>query len=281
MNCFFCRQTGLHAGLGARFSGFLVLFFFFAFGGFFLTSGRALAQMDHALEGKASWYGVTAHGKQTACGEVFNRNALTAAHKTLPFGTVVRVHNLKNGRHVLVGITDRGPFINGRVVDLSRKAADIVGMVDSGVAPVRIELVSDKSGAPLNPISGYYLRLTDGKTKDEAEKLTSELMEKRGDGVKYFRLPDRTGGMPATGDGRFIVCLGPFLSFKEARGLFLKLTDSLAPKEVIEGPVIGKNLPEYGSPASSHIYRAAKKPARQAVEQHAQAEANYSADQFD
>jgi rare lipoprotein A len=94
------------------------------------------------VEGLASWYGPGFHGAQTASGEYFNQNDMTAAHRTLPFGTKVRVTNVNNGRSVVVRINDRGPFSGGRVIDLSAAAAQAIGMISSGVAPVQIEVLS-------------------------------------------------------------------------------------------------------------------------------------------
>jgi rare lipoprotein A len=92
--------------------------------------------------GKASWYGAYHHGKLTASGERFNKNALTAAHRRLRFGTRVRVINLKNGRSVIVRINDRGPFGGkGRIIDLSEAAAKKLGMIDAGVVPVKLEIL--------------------------------------------------------------------------------------------------------------------------------------------
>lgn len=91
--------------------------------------------------GIASWYGGYFHGRRSASGEIYNQNAMTAAHKTLPFGTRVRVTNLNNGRSAIVRINDRGPFIRGRVIDLSRAAASSVGMLGSGIAPVKVEVL--------------------------------------------------------------------------------------------------------------------------------------------
>lgn len=91
--------------------------------------------------GMASWYGPGFHGNRTASGERFNQYAMTAAHRYLPFGTVVRVTNLNNGRFVEVRINDRGPFIQGRIIDLSIGAAETIGMIDNGVAPVSVEVV--------------------------------------------------------------------------------------------------------------------------------------------
>lgn len=93
------------------------------------------------IVGEASWYGKPYHGRQAANGEVYNMNKLTAAHKTLPFETMVRVTNLWNGRHVDVRITDRGPFVEGRIIDLSYKAAKKLDMVEDGVAPVGLQIL--------------------------------------------------------------------------------------------------------------------------------------------
>ncbi|MEO9332191.1 septal ring lytic transglycosylase RlpA family protein [Ectopseudomonas guguanensis] len=89
--------------------------------------------------GKASYYAQAHHGKRTASGERFDQNALTAAHRTLPFGTRVRVTNLNNERSVVVRINDRGPFVRGRVIDVSRAAAVRLDMLRAGVVPVRVE----------------------------------------------------------------------------------------------------------------------------------------------
>ncbi len=89
----------------------------------------------------ASWYGEDFHGRVTANGEIYDMEALTAAHRTLPFGTEVRVTNAENGRQVRVRINDRGPYLYGRVLDLSLAAARELGMMESGVAAVQIEVV--------------------------------------------------------------------------------------------------------------------------------------------
>lgn len=89
--------------------------------------------------GEASYYGNRHQGKKTASGERFDQRALTGAHRTLPFGTQVRVTNLNNNRSVVVRINDRGPFVRGRIIDVSRAAAERLDMLRSGVAPVRLE----------------------------------------------------------------------------------------------------------------------------------------------
>ena len=98
------------------------------------VSGRG-----YRAEGTASYYGKAHHGKRTASGERFNQNALTAAHRTLAFGTRVRVTNLDNGRSVVVRINDRGPFGRGRIIDVSKAAAEQLNMLRSGTARVRLE----------------------------------------------------------------------------------------------------------------------------------------------
>jgi peptidoglycan lytic transglycosylase len=92
-------------------------------------------------EGTASWYGPGFHGKQTANGEIYDQYELTAAHPSLPLGSRAMVTNLANGRAVEVRINDRGPFVGGRVIDLSYAAAHAIGMVGPGTAPVRIEVL--------------------------------------------------------------------------------------------------------------------------------------------
>ena len=95
------------------------------------------------LASTASWYGVPDgfHGRRTANGEVFNAYGKTAAHRSLPFGTQVRVTNLNNGRSTVVRINDRGPFVGGRSIDLSQGAAAAIGMISSGTAPVKLEII--------------------------------------------------------------------------------------------------------------------------------------------
>lgn len=107
----------------------------------------ALGPIRFRMTGMASWYGPGFHGNMSASGERFNQNAMTAAHRTLPFGTIVQVTNLDNGRTVSVRINDRGPFSGGRVIDLSAGAARVLGLMDSGVAPVRLEVRDSRAVA--------------------------------------------------------------------------------------------------------------------------------------
>ena len=91
--------------------------------------------------GYASWYGGKFHGRQTASGEIYNKQQMTAAHRKLPFGTRVRVTNRKNGRSVVVRINDRGPYAAGRIIDVSEAAARKLGMIEDGVVPVTVKVI--------------------------------------------------------------------------------------------------------------------------------------------
>jgi rare lipoprotein A len=112
---------------------------------------KGAPQLDVGIEdrGVASWYGESFHGKQAANGELFDMEALTAAHRTLPLGSVVRVVNLANGKYLHVRITDRGPYVNNRILDLSRGAAARLGMVEGGLSHVRVQLVGERRPAAL------------------------------------------------------------------------------------------------------------------------------------
>jgi rare lipoprotein A len=106
-----------------------------------LSSAQPQANSDKVLVavGKASYYGHGFNGNKTASGEQFDKKEFTAAHRSLPFGTIVRVTNLNNGKMVFVKINDRGPFIKSRIIDLSRAAAMQLGLVDNGIGSVKIE----------------------------------------------------------------------------------------------------------------------------------------------
>jgi rare lipoprotein A len=93
-------------------------------------------------QGLASWYGHPYHGRPTSSGEIYNMYAMTAAHRTLPFGTRVRVHDLDNGQAVEIRINDRGPFVEGRIIDLSYAAAKSMGMLGAGIARVKLEILN-------------------------------------------------------------------------------------------------------------------------------------------
>jgi rare lipoprotein A len=106
-------------------------------------ASQRFEQGGYHAEGKASYYGARHHGKKTASGERFNQHALTAAHRSLPFGSRVLVTNLRNEQSVVVRINDRGPYARSRIIDLSKAAAERLGMLRAGVVPVRVQQLAD------------------------------------------------------------------------------------------------------------------------------------------
>lgn len=106
------------------------------------------SQPGYDETGIASWYGKPFHGRATANGERFDMNDLTAAHKTLPLPSRVRVTNLENGRSLVLRVNDRGPFVNGRIIDVSRRGAQLLGFESKGTAPVRVTLLQDDDAGP-------------------------------------------------------------------------------------------------------------------------------------
>jgi len=122
-------------------------------------------------EGKASWYGAPFHGRQASNGEIYDMNKLTAAHRTLPFNTVVRVTNLNNGKSTTVRITDRGPFVDNRIIDLSYAAAREIESVGPGVVPVRLEILS-----AIDPTVGFFtVQIGAFRERANAERLRDRL----------------------------------------------------------------------------------------------------------
>jgi rare lipoprotein A len=127
--------------------------------------------VGQVLRGEASWYGVEFHGKKTANGEVYDMHEVSAAHRTLPFGTVLEVRNLDNGRTARVRINDRGPYVDDRVLDLSKGAARRLGMVGTGVAEVEMEILS----LPGQPV--FRLQFGAFRQEDNAHGLIERLAD--------------------------------------------------------------------------------------------------------
>ena len=125
-------------------------------------------------EGYASWYGGKFNGRLTSNGEVFDTNVKTAAHKTLPFGTVVKVVNLENGKSTTVRINDRGPFVEGRIIDLSRAAAEEIDMVSRGVARVRVQVMDFRKG------SGFYSIQVGSYSQEGNAEAARKILEDQG-----------------------------------------------------------------------------------------------------
>ena len=105
------------------------------------------AKIIYAQKGKASWYGPGFHGRKTASGERFNQHALTAAHRRLPLGTRATVVNMANGKSIEVEINDRGPYVPGRILDVSKEVAERLGMRKAGTAPVRLIVTEQQAAA--------------------------------------------------------------------------------------------------------------------------------------
>lgn len=178
-------------------------------------------------EGEASWYGPGFHGRQTASGEVYDMEAMTAAHRELPFGSRVRVVNLDNGRETRVRINDRGPFARGRVLDLSRAAARDIDMLGSGTARVRIEVLEGVAEPAARPRGGAAVPIPAGCTLVQigafadhrnAAELTRRL-EARGEPVRQVR----------GGDGLVRVLVGPFATENETRRMLEQFDGNLRP----------------------------------------------------
>jgi rare lipoprotein A len=165
-------------------------------------------------QGMASWYGRKFHGKKTSSGEIYDMNAMTAAHKTLPMGTMVKVTNKENGLETVVRINDRGPFVRGRIIDVSYAAAKRLGLVKSGTARVRIEALGDREEADSGQSSyqtsakqtagGYAVQIASFARKENAHRLVEEMRLKVGiatihqvwvDGTPFYRV--RAGRYPS------------------------------------------------------------------------------------
>ncbi len=153
-------------------------------------------------EGVASWYGDAFHGRETASGEIYDMEAMTAAHRTLPFGTVLQVQNLDNGRVTTVRVNDRGPFVPGRHVDLSRRAARELDMVGSGTARVRLAIVNGGAQNCWMVQAGAFA------DRDTADQIRASL-EREGHSVRITTAPN----------GLHRVRAGPFQSRVEAEEL--------------------------------------------------------------
>jgi rare lipoprotein A len=128
--------------------------------------------------GLASWYGPPYAGRKGADGKVYDQNAMTAAHLTLPLGTMVRVTNLTNNESVVVRITDRGPFVHGRIIDLSLAAAKATGVYRAGVAKVRVEAYATPVRANADPGGRWCVQIGAFARESDAVKLKEELMRR-------------------------------------------------------------------------------------------------------
>jgi rare lipoprotein A len=132
---------------------------------------------DYVETGKASWYGHPYHGRAAANGEIYDMEKMTAAHRTLPFDTWVRVVNLANEKAIDVRITDRGPFVGNRIIDLSHAAAREIGLIGPGTAEVRVEVVSVPENAP---VALYAVQVGAFRNRDNAERERTRMEQQYG-----------------------------------------------------------------------------------------------------
>ncbi|MDE2058113.1 MAG: septal ring lytic transglycosylase RlpA family protein [candidate division NC10 bacterium] len=179
----------------------------------FLTSCASISRGPRAWEdpsgekGLASWYGHPYHGRRTSSGEVYDMYQLTAAHREIPLGSWVEVINLTNGRSLTVRINDRGPFVDGRIIDLSYASARLLGVVGPGVAPVRVRLTQAPQPAP-GP-ARYSVQVASFVEESNALALKAEL-EQKGAGVYLVKAQ-------INGEVYYRVRVGQFVSHPEAK----------------------------------------------------------------
>jgi rare lipoprotein A len=202
-----------------RRAGLLLLFLLFFFSSCASLSRKEVEEEypsdGYSQVGVASWYGIEEHGKKAASGERFSMYDHTAAHRSLPMGTVVRVTNLENGRDVIVRINDRGPFVDGRIIDLSYAAAKSIDMTENGTAKVKIEVIS----VP-NRTEGYFdakYTIQVGSFKDRENALS--VKEKLDDDLEDVRVE----ALNLNGDNYYRVRIGRFSKRRDAEKTASKL----------------------------------------------------------
>jgi rare lipoprotein A len=166
---------------------------------FYEVGGQRYVVLQSAVgyveQGVASWYGPDFHGGRTATGETYDMHAMTGAHPTLPLPTWVRVTNLENGRSVVVRLNDRGPFARGRVIDLSRAAAEALDMVRAGTARVEVRSLAVGDSAPAPATAAYYAQAGAFGSRENAEALASRLRDAGIEGVTVTESPGNGGPM--------------------------------------------------------------------------------------
>ena len=161
---------------------------------------------DYSEVGTASWYGEDFHAKYTANGEIYNMNTLTAAHRTLPLPSIVRVTNLENGRSLVLRVNDRGPFAKNRIIDISKRGAQLLGFQNKGIAKVRVEIMADES----KELKEAILNKTETKLALQEPARTNNTIPLR-----------RTS---SNNSGKYFVQAGAFSSREVADNLTNKLT---------------------------------------------------------
>lgn len=146
-----------------------------------------LSSHGFSEQGIASWYGKDFHGKKTANGERYDMYGTTAAHKLLPFGTMVKVTNKENGKSIVVRINDRGPFVANRVIDLTRTGAESIGMIARGTAPVILETQGSVTGLKDGDLAGrFYVQVGAFANQSNADRLVAALKDKGKNARTYY-----------------------------------------------------------------------------------------------
>lgn len=173
--------------------------------------------------GVASWYGDPYHGRQAANGEIYDMDKLTAAHRTLPFETKVRVTNLSNDREVDVRITDRGPFIDGRIIDLSREAARRIDMIGPGTTRVRVRVLEVPANARLDQ-GPFTVQAGAFRERDRAERLRNGL-SRNFSNVRITR--------SKRDDGIWRVLVGSLESIDDAHKLLFRVRETVSDAMVV------------------------------------------------
>lgn len=168
-------------------------------------------------KGIASWYGHPYHGRRAANGEVYDMEKMTAAHRTLPFGTWVRVDNLDNGRTTTVRITDRGPFIDGRIIDLSKAAAREIAMLGPGLAKVELTIIEAPPPAELPAVEAFAAQVGSFQDRSRAERLRADMEQRFG----TARIVERPGAVTM-----WRVLVGAEESLEAASGLAARIRES-------------------------------------------------------
>jgi rare lipoprotein A len=174
----------------------------------------AFGQKVFKQSGVASWYGAWHHGKVTANGEAFDMFAMTAAHKKIPLGSLVKVTRKDNGRSIIVRINDRGPYKKRRILDLSYAAAESLGMVRKGVSRVSIEVVGDKQGRLLSDTQHFFVRVCNASCTPEAVRQQLSRLIRLGihDAAKLLHTRDN------------VMAIGPFKTFADAQNALTRVT---------------------------------------------------------
>lgn len=198
----------------------------------YVVFGKRYYVMENAdgfvQRGTASWYGKKFHGRKTSSGEVYNMYALTAAHKTLPLPSFVRVENLTNGQSVIVKVNDRGPFVGNRVIDLSYAAAAKLGVTGPGTAPVEIRVLNSAQSNKLAPVRAMplveqaaedapmFIQMGSFSSELNAQNLIRDLQDVNESSVMMSKL--------TTDDGLlYRVRIGPLYDINEANSVIMRL----------------------------------------------------------